>query len=355
MTNLINRRFFLAGGAAAGVIGVSAQASATGAHIMTVLGPLPVADMGFTLSHEHIVADLRPWSERPPVHEDRDKIVSAVMPYVAQAKSLGCRTIIDCTASNLGRDPRVLRAVAAKSGMHITTTTGLYAAADQQFLPDDAKTATVDGLARAWIGEWEKGIDGTGIKPGLIKVGFNGGPLTAIETTLIDAAAVTHARTGLAIGAHVGPWRVPQPGSTALSAMQQLDRLRAHGLDGSAYIWYHAQNEVQTDQHLQAAARGAWISFDGVGPGSIDLHVDLVLRMKAAGRLGQVLVSHDAGWYTIATKDGGVFKPYTPIFTDLIPALKSKGFGDADLAQLFVKNPAQAYQVRKRLLMAPTR
>ena len=346
----VDRRHFIA---AIGALGVACQARVRGSdlapHLMTVLGPVALTDTGFTLAHEHVVADLRPWSERAPVEVDRDKILRTVMPYVLQAKHLGCRTIIDCTASNLGRDPRLLQAVARKSGMHIVTTTGLYAAADQQFLPDFAKTATARRFAEMWIDEWTHGIDGSGVRPGLIKLGFNGGALTPVEINLIDAAAETHAKTGLVIGAHVGPWRVPDPGANAFSALQQLDRLESRGVDGSAYIWYHAQNEKQTEHHARAARRGAWVSFDGVAPDSIEAHVGLILNLKSSGVLDHVLVSHDAGWYTIGTKDGGAFKPYSPVFTDLIPRLRQKGFTGDEITRIFVTNPAAAYRIKTRL------
>ena len=249
----------------------------------------------------------------------------------------------------MGRNPSLLKRLSKASGLNIVTTTGVYAAADQQFLPDYAVTETAQQLADRWIGEWRHGIDGTGVRPGLIKIGINGGELTEVETKIIDAAATAHRATGLTIGAHVGPWRPTPVGYNAQSALGQIDRLDAAAVHASAFIWFHAQNEKDGQTHAEAARRGAWISYDGVAPDTVNQHLALIVQMKAAGLLNHVLVSHDAGWYSIGEPGGGTFRPFTTVFTALVPALKAGGFTNADIETLLVRNPARAYAVRGRL------
>lgn len=116
----------------------------------------------------------------------------------------------------------------------------------------------------------------------------------------------------------------------------------------SAYIWVHAQNEVEPSHHVRAARSGAWVSFDGFRPGQEDAYVTSIARMREERLLDRVLVSQDAGWYNAGQPRGGEFKPFTPIFTGLIPALREAGFDDADLHTLFVRNPARAFAVRVR-------
>ena len=41
---------------------------------------------------------------------------------------------------------------------------------------------------------------------------------------------------------------------------------------------------------MQAAERGAWVEFDGIGPKNIERHVTITVRMKAAGLLGRILL-----------------------------------------------------------------
>jgi phosphotriesterase-related protein len=217
--------------------------------------------------------------------------------------------------------------------------TGNYAAFDARFLPSYVLTDSVDALARRWIDESRNGIDGTGVRPGFIKLGFNGGPLTGAEQKLIRAAAIAHRETGLTIGAHTGP---------AVAAFEQLSILESAGVHPSAWIWIHAQKEEDSSQHLRAARRGAWVSFDGVGPDSVAAHVKMVTRMRDEGHLHRVLVSHDAGWYHVGEPRGGSFRPFDTVFTTFIPAVRAVGFTDSDIDTLFVNNPANAFSIAVR-------
>ena len=114
----------------------------------------------------------------------------------------------------------------------------------------------------------------------------------------------------------------------------------------SSFIWVHAHSEQDGAVHQKAAARGAWIEFDGLAPASVDRHVALVLAMKKTGRLDRVLVSHDAGWYRVGEAAGGAFRPFDTLFTAFVPALKAAGLTSADLDQLLIDNPRRALTPR---------
>jgi phosphotriesterase-related protein len=91
----------------------------------------------------------------------------------------------------------------------------------------------------------------------------------------------------------------------------------------------------------RAAERGAWVEFDGIGPDSVDRHVQLVKMMADAGHLGRVLVSHDAGWYHVGEDGGGTFRPFDTVFRRFVPAIR-EALNDAAVTQLLVANPARA-------------
>ena len=326
------------------------SASRPAGQVMTVGGPVDARDLGVTLAHEHAFADLRPYDEqaRDPLDLDPEAVVAVVLPYLEEIRALGVRTFVDATAVGLGRRPDVLRRLAEASGLHVVTTTGAYLAAGGRFIPPYVRTASADALARRWVGEWERGIGGTDVRPGLVKIGVEGGPLTDLEATVVRAAARTHRETGLLIAAHVGPWGEPAPGALSASAVAQLDLLEAEGVGPSAWVWVHAQNEADGEQHVRAARRGAWVSFDGYRPGDEARYVALVTRMRDAGLLGRVLVSQDAGWYSADEPGGGDFAPYAPLVTTLVPALRRGGLGDAEVNALLVRNPAEALAIRTR-------
>lgn len=81
---------------------------------------------------------------------------------------------------------------------------------------------------------------------------------------------------------------------------------------------------------------------------SIDRHLELVQNMRQHGLLDRVLLSHDAGWYSVGEPDGGKFRPYTTLFQQFLPALKKADFSDEEIQLLTVKNPAQAFAIHVR-------
>jgi phosphotriesterase-related protein len=338
---MLSRRLFLRAVPTAALALSCRRQSTDDRQVMTVRGPIRSSEMGVTLSHEHVLANFQPYEEwqRHPLTYEEDEVVEVVRPYLAQLKKLGCRTFVDATAVGLGRNARLLKRLSEESGLHMLTATGNYAAVNARFLPSYVLTDSEAALARRWIDESRKGIDATGVRPGFIKLGFNGGPLTAAEQKLIRAAAIAHRETGLTIGAHTGP---------AVAAFEQLSMLEGAGVHPSAWIWIHAQEEKDLSQQVRAARRGAWVSFDGVGPDSVAPHVKMVTRMRDEGLLDRVLVSHDAGWYHVGEPRGGRFRPFDKVFTAFIPAARAAGLTDGDIDTLFVTNPANAFSIAVR-------
>ena len=96
---------------------------------------------------------------------------------------------------------------------------------------------------------------------------------------------------------------------------------------------------------MQVARADAWVEFDGVSSSSIDRHVELVTTMRNAGLLDRVLLSHDAGWYSVGEPGGGDVRGYDTMFTEFLPALRNAGFGDDEIEQLTVTNPANAFAI----------
>jgi phosphotriesterase-related protein len=306
---------------------------------MTVSGPIAPEQMGTTLPHEHVLVDFAGAEVVTPDRYDREEVFATVLPYLQRARALGVETLVEATPAYLGRDPLLLRRLSDASRVRILVSTGYYGAREDQHLPHHAFTDSADSLAARWIREWTSGIDGTGIRPGFIKIGVDTGPLSEVDRKLIQAAARTHLRTGLTIASHTGP---------AAGAMEQLAVLEEEGVDPSAWIWVHAQAEADSTFHVRAAKSGAWVSFDGLAPGEVERHVARVAFMRAEGLLRRVLVSHDAGWYHVGAPGGGAFRPYETLFTDFLPALRAQGFTDDEIHQLIVVNPAQALTVRVR-------
>ncbi len=155
-------------------------------------------------------------------------------------------------------------------------------------------------LADLWIDEFRHGIEGSGVKPGF----------------------------------------------------EQIEVLKAQGIDPSSFIWVHAQGG-SLEGNMRAAKAGAWISLDNVNAGTkqgsnydISWYAQRIGALKNAGLLHRVLISHDAGWYSPGEENGGDFRGFTALFSHLIPMLEEAGFSDGEVKQLLVENPMAAYSLR---------
>jgi len=312
----------------------AASLSATG-KIMTVTGPIEPGALGLTLPHEHVMSTFGAELARYPDY-DVEVLFTSVLPYLQYVKGLGCQALVDCTAAYFGRHPEILRRFSEQSGLYILTNSGYYGAAGGRYIPPHAYEETADQVAGRWVHEWQYSIDGTGVRPGLIKTGVDDGPLSAIDRKLIIAAARTHLQSGLTIQTHVGDnW---------VAVQEILALLHSEKVHPSAWIWVHAHHVKGTEQVAQAAEQGAWISFDGINQDSAPHILELVQVMKGRGYLDQLLLSHDGDSYF----GDGESRPYHYLFTDFIPALENHGFSAQEIQQLTVDNPRRAFTVHIR-------
>jgi len=321
------------------VIGRKAFDQSYTGQLMTVTGEIRIDNMGLTLTHEHLFSIFGLDPEEKSDY-NVDDLLSTVLPFLEKAKSAGCKTIVECTAAYFGRNAEILKIISEKSGFNILTNTGIYGAANGRYIPQYAHRETPEQIASRWIGEWKNGIGGTGIRPGFMKLGFNNGPLTAVDKKLLQAAAITHLASGLTIAAHTA--------NNPDGAFEQLDVLRKNKLSALAWIWTHAHDVPSDDPLIKAAGMGAWISFDGYRDEKHDRFLQGLQVMKKAGYLDHVLLSHDGNGYP---QRGKIPSRLTiDLLTNFLPALRSSGFSESEIHQLTVVNPAKAFAVRVRKL-----
>ncbi len=325
--------------------GAVAEVRASTAQIMTVKGPIPAGRLGVALPHEHVMSTFGEEPRYEPGY-DEGQLLGQVVPILKKVKDLGCRALFDCTAAYFGRDVRLLRKVSEQTGLHIITNTGYYGAADDRYVPPHAFEETAEQLAGRWVQEWKEGIDGTGIRPGFVKLAVDAGPLSDIDAKLLRAGALTHLATGLTLAVHTA--NNPQ------AVQEQLAILKRTGVHPSAWVWVHAHQVALPEDVLAAAGEGAWISFDGVRvgeagengqPGTILKHLVLLKEMQKRGLLGQVLLSHDGNSFSVG-KD--TVRPCDALFTTLLPTLEADGFSRREIDGLVKTNPQEAFAVRIR-------
>ena len=329
----MNRRQFLelaAAGAAVVPTASLAWARVRHGQALTVLGAIAPGHLGRTLIHEHVLVDFIGADAIRPGRYDPDEVFLKALPHLRQVKSAGCETLVDCTPAYLGRDAGLLRRLSQASGLQIVTNTGLYGAAQNKYVPRFAYAETAQQLAARWVKEFEEGIPPSGVRPGIIKIGVNSGPLSEIDAKLVKAAAITHQQTRLTIASHTGD---------GVAAMAQISMLKSLGVAPAGFIWVHAHNEADSRLYLRAAEAGAWVEFDGISSATAEKHVELVLGMKKAGHLSRVLLSQDSGWYHVGEPGGGSFRPYDFLFIEFLPLLRRAGVSAKEIETIMIRNP----------------
>ncbi len=303
--------------------------------INTVNGSVSIDKLGITLTHEHVMSNFGKDKSESSVY-DETKLFAQVIPYLKELKALGVNSIFDCTTEYFGRRPDLLKIISDSSDVQIITNTGFYGAANDRYVPQFAFDSDAVTISNIWVNEFRNGIKESGIKPGFIKLGFDGGSPSEIDRKLFEAGILTHVSTGLTLAVHTG--------DNVEAARLQLKLLKEHNVDLSAWIWVHA-NKVSDDSLLiDFASQDAWISLDGVNESNIDGYVARLRLFKENGLLHKVLLSHDGNGYP----NGKPIRAFEAISTHLIPALMSAGFTKEAIATIVTENPKNAFKIKIR-------
>jgi len=315
----------------------SARSEGT-AGIISVTGELSASDIGIMLPHEHVMSlfggDI---TQSANAVYDREKLFSAVIPYLERIRDLGCRTIADCTTAYFGRAPELLREISEATDMNILTNTGYYAAVNDRYVPPHAYRESAEGLAGRWIQEFEQGIGDSGIRPGFIKIAVDPGPLSQIDAKIVRAAAMAHRETGLTIASHT-------VGSVE-AVSDQLKILVEEGVGNNAWIWVHAHSGTSPETLVHYAKQGVWIELDGISTEAMERDLRVILAMREEGLLKQVLLSHDGNSFRFGGKPPN---PYEALFTHFIPYLEKNGFSKEEISLMIEQNPVNAFSVSVR-------
>ncbi len=292
----------------------------TPGKVMSVLGEIDAADMGNTLTHDHIMLDA--WGLRQLYEAILDDEVIATE-EVALFKAAGGGTICDPTNIGLKRDPAALARISAATGVNILMGAGWYR---EVVYPDYVAETSTEDLARFLVSEIEDGVDGTGVRPGFIgEIGTERGHITPVVERVFRAAARAHVRTGIPILTHTTHW-----GELAL---EQLDLLAEEGVDPSVVIVSHLGDRRGIDNILPIAERGAWLNVDNLGfvggYAPLEFRADNVAELCSRGLAERVMLSNDICELGQLAAYGGV--GYAHVITTFLPMLRERGVSDEDI------------------------
>lgn len=298
--------------------------------LWTTLGPKERSELGTILPHEHVFVDLRTPDQPGYAEADTAAVLDLMAPEIEKIKTLGVTALVECSTGGVGRRADLDLAVSRATNFPIVVPTGNYR---EPWIPDWVRDATETELENWMLKELTQRFDEADFKAGWIKISAGDDGISPMEEKILRAAARAGAKTNAVIGSHTVKGRV---------VMDQLDIIEEEGYRASRFISIHTQEEKDFGLNLAVAERGAWIEYDHVGRAPDADVVALILRVRDAGRINQLLVSHDRGWFDPALPRGGTPQPYTHLSEVLLPKLRAAGVGEATIVQLTQTNPFDA-------------
>ncbi len=306
--------------------------------IVTVTGEINAADLGPTLSHEHLYCDVSVHSSRP---DNQVTDIDLVIAELAAFRLAGGRSIIEVTPEGIGRDAGKLRTISERSGVQIVSGIAFY---DESTYPDWLRTATIEQIADYFVREIEEGTDG--VRAGLIGelmshnepvANASGYRLHEMEERVFIAAAQAQKRTGVAISTHA---------SLGRAGHAQLDVLERHGADlgrvviGHCDAHWHTDIDLDLDYCLPILARGAYCQFDMIGWTELaadTTRADRIAALMALGHAGKVTLSTDTCRLSQMHRNGG--RGFDHVWTSFLPELRVRGVTEAQIDSMLVDAP----------------
>ncbi len=345
------------------------EAHTSSGKVMTVNGPVEASALGVTLMHEHVLNDCTCWWNPPKTPErqylagrfvcmeilselrqdpfvnkhnitldDERLAISELKPFV----DAGGRTLVEPTCQGIGRNPEAMLRISAATGLNIVIGAGYYL---QDSHPEKLASMSETDIADEIVAEAVTGIDGTGVKIGLIgEIGVSA-DFTEAERKSLRGAAQAQARTGLPLMVHLPGW--------FRLGHDVLDMVAGEGADLKHTVLCH-MNPSHDDFGYQSelAARGAFIEYDMIGMDffyadqqaqcpSDEECARAIVRLVEAGHGGRILLSHDVFLKMMLTHYGG--NGYAFVLRHFLPRLARHGLDEKTLRRFMTDNPRAVF------------
>lgn len=318
--------------------------------VQTIRGPIDSHELGRTLSHEHLTAGGAGMERLPWIYAEADA-VTANVEALRRVKAAGVDALIDLTTLDLGRQIGLFqRVAAADTGVHIVCATGVY-----RWVPLFYNRREPDDIAEHFLHELRDGIEGTGIRPGIIKLAWDleyrsteGPPgLTVrdgLERTARGAARAAKA-AGVPISCHT---RAVDELGTPL-----LDLFEDEGMDLRAVTIGHSNDTADLEYLRRLLARGATVGLDRFFAQAPEeervRRCALALALAQAGYAEQLCLSHDASPYY---RFGGVTANpdcWLPVSQFELPWLREHGASEDQLDAMQRRSIVATFEAAARM------
>lgn len=319
--------------------------------VPTFTGDIAAEEVGETLLHEHLFVRQPDVDRALPDDEwDADRAVHEAVVHLDALHDRGVRTVVDLTVPGLGRDVRLVTRVAKRTRMRLVAATGWYTHdALPAFFRLHGPGRLVDGpdpLVELFIRDLTRGIQGTGVRAGALKVVSDSDGVTADVRRVFAAAAVAHRETGAPVFTHSH--------SPSRGGLEQQEVLAEEGVALDRVVIGHAGDSGEVDYLRELAARGSFLGFDrfGMEHAAPDAQrIATLLALLEEGLAPQIVLSHDAAIYSRMTPPSWR-RARSPQWTmhhlheRILPLLRTRGVGDDEIRTMMRDNP-------RRVLVGP--
>ena len=337
--------------------------------IATVLGFIQPEELGFTLSHEHLVIDFRAIFKELPNASDRYLAMQPVamhnLDWVKKHRfsvpdnlllldeqeaidetllyrNEGGEAIVEVSNRSFARDPLSLARISRATGVRVVMGGGYY---NSRSHDERLRKMGVDDLTEEFSSEIRDGVGDTGIRPGVLgEIGCLW-PLAESEKKVLLAAGRTQKMTGIAINIH--------PGWSERAPMEILDILASAGADPRHVIISHTDRTLMShESRVEALRTGCYLVYDSIGrEGYFDLEtiidipndnyrVNDIMRLMDAGFPDQILLSADVCTKDMRVRYGGHGYVHIPKY--FVPLMRRKGMSQEAVDKLLIHNPARS-------------
>ena len=312
--------------------------------IPTFAGDVMEDALGVTLVHEHIfVTDPELDVNMPHPEWNEQRAIKRAVQVLTELFDRGVRTVVDLTVLGLGRNVQRVAEVAARVPVQLVAATGCYAA---EVLPTffrlNGPGLVVDGLdplVQLFTNDIERGIAGTSIRAGMIKIASDEHGFSPDTHRVFGAAAEAHLRTGVPITTHSH--------AASRGGILQQDVLERHGVAPDRVVIGHSGDSTDLAYLRGLADRGSFLGFDRFGMehvGRDEDRIRMLLQLLDAGYADRIVLSHDAAVFSRMTPPSwrAAHVPswtMSHLFETILPRLRAEGLDSATEHQLLVANP----------------
>lgn len=329
--------------------------------VQTVMGLVEPERLGITLTHEHLLLDLRLPEKRDdegweitlensghnrrhpnenPFNARLESVEEAIA-ELAEFKRHGGGALVEATSLGLVRDAEGLKAIATATELHIVMGSSYYV---QAYHPREVTALSEREIAKQIVRDITEGVEGTGVRAGIIgEVGLTW-PHHADEIKVLRASVAAQQETGAPLLIH--------PGRHPDSPREAMRIVKGAGGDPARTIMSHIDRTLFTDADMRALAEtGCLLEFDLFGQESsfyahapIDMpndaaRIEHLRRLIRQGFRDQLVIAHDICHKQGLLRYGG--EGYGHILENALPVMRRKGMREEDLEAMLVRNPAR--------------